>query len=166
MIRSGSLVPAREAPISLRPQNAPEVGATARHWYNHLWREGGTLVAVATDYFALLPFGHSTSSEDAAHRKISVGRCHILECAIYNARCRRCLWIFDLQPRLRWSRPIYGRELLAHDAFKAELADCFEHFLAVTLGVLDVLNTPARIAKNPFQCILALKKRSAPDVVT
>ena len=86
VIRSGSLVPAREAPISLRPQNAPEVGATARHWYNHLWREGGTLVAVATDYFALLPFGHSTSSEDAAHRKISVGRCHILECAIYNAR--------------------------------------------------------------------------------
>ena len=112
------------------------------------------------------PLGTAHRDEDAAHRKISVGRCHILECAIYNARCRRCLWIFDLQPRLRWSRPIYGPELLAHDAFKAELADCFEHFLAVTLGVLDVLNTPARIAKNPFQCILALKKRSAPDVVT
>ena len=82
----------------------------------------------------------------------------------HSRSCRR-LWIFDFQSRLRWPRPINRGEFLAHDSFKAELADCFEHFLAVTLGVLDVLNTPARIAKNPFQC-LALKKRSAPDVVT
>ena len=73
---------------------------------------------------------------------------------------------FDLQPRLRWSRPIYGRELLAHDAFKAELADCFEHFLAVTLGVLDVLNATSRLTKHPFQRNLALDQWLSPDVVT
>jgi hypothetical protein len=50
-----------------------------------------------------------------------------------------------------------GCEFLADDAFKAELADCFEHFLAVTLGMFNVLNTPTRIAKNPLQRILALK---------
>ena len=73
---------------------------------------------------------------------------------------------FDFQPRLRWPRPINRREPLTHDAFKADLADGCEHFLAVTLGVLDVLNTTARIAKHPLQRILALDQRPAPDVVT
>ena len=59
VIKSGprSRPPESAAPISLRPQKDPEVGANI-YSYRDLWQYGGTSVALATGYFGLLPLGH------------------------------------------------------------------------------------------------------------
>src|SRR5215467_16392082 len=74
----------------------------------------------------------------------------LLECPINSPRSRRRLRIFDLDPSFRWAGFINRCEPLRHDALKPEIANGGKKFVAVAVGVFNILDALSRFAEHPL----------------
>ena len=70
-----------------------------------------------------------------------------LESSISRPSCCGCLWILHFNPAFRRSRPIGRVQLLRNNSLKTEIADGGKHFIAMALGVFDVLDAIARLPR-------------------